>query len=347
MMVHSISQHLHTLQEQLNQSSDLQPGDVQTLIKEFSESVKQAEADWQKRNQQLEQKFLQQTLQMQQLEAELEKEKSRNRRQYQTLVQNEAKLQAMVKYSPDLITIIESDGSVRYHNPAIERILGYKPEDRINQFFADLIHPDDLPKVQAYLIELLNTSGLGKPIEYRQRRIDGSWVEMEAIGNSVLQDASLNGILLNSRPIASRPPVTPPPEPEGLETALHQLVPMMPVAMVGIDANGQVILWNPAAQDLFGWEASEVMGQELPIIPKNKLDEFKLTLAAEFNGQNKRGLTVHCIHKDNSLIGVCYWSTPLRDANLMITGILRVYKPADDQPFWAQYVKPAKHPARG
>lgn len=341
-MVSTIYQYLKTLQEQLNQLSSSRQGDVQGIITELSEYLKKTEEDWQKRNQQLEQKFLQQSLQIQQLEAELEKEKSRNRRQYQSLVQSEAKLQAIVRHSPDIITIIESDGSIRYHNPAIERILGHKPEDRINQFFGDLIHPDDLAKVQAYFIQLLEHPGIGLPIEYRQRRIDNSWVEIEAIGHSLLQDSSINGILIHSREITARKP-----KGAGIKQTFNNLVKILPLAIVGINANGQVILWNPAAENLFGWQAAEVLGQELPLIPHNQLEQFKLTLASEFNGQDKTGLTVRCIHKDDSLISVCYWSTPLYDANSnTITAILHIYKAATDEPFWAQYVRPAKHPTK-
>ncbi len=45
---------------------------------------------------------------------------------------------------------------------------------------------------------------------------------------------------------------------------LENLVASSPVATFALDADGKVSVWNPAAERLFGWQASEVIGHGLP-----------------------------------------------------------------------------------
>jgi len=36
---------------------------------------------------------------------------------------------SLVQYSSDVVMILEAHGTVRYVSPAVERVLGYRPED--------------------------------------------------------------------------------------------------------------------------------------------------------------------------------------------------------------------------
>ena len=55
-----------------------------------------------------------------------------------------------------------------------------------------------------YFGKLLEAPGIGGTIEYRKRHADGSWTYMESIGNSLLYDSSVQGIIINSREIGER-----------------------------------------------------------------------------------------------------------------------------------------------
>lgn len=48
-----------------------------------------------------------------------------------------------------------------------------------------------------------------------------------------------------------------------------------PVAIVARDRNHIVTDWNPAAEKMFGWSASEAIGHPLRIVPKNKHHEYE------------------------------------------------------------------------
>jgi PAS domain-containing protein len=40
-----------------------------------------------------------------------------------------------------------------------------------------------------------------------------------------------------------------------------------PLALWAVDLDGKVLLWNPAAERIFGWSAEEGVGRPLPVIP--------------------------------------------------------------------------------
>src|SRR5215204_6350776 len=45
--------------------------------------------------------------------------------------ESEERFRTLVQYSFDIITLLDADGTVRYVSPAVERVMGYKPEEQI------------------------------------------------------------------------------------------------------------------------------------------------------------------------------------------------------------------------
>jgi PAS domain S-box-containing protein len=118
---------------------------------------------------------------------------------------SETRLSCLMRHSSDAITIAEADGTVSYMIPAVERVLGYKPEDLIGANRWELIHPDDLPEAQRLYAEYLeNKPGSTLRAEYRMRHRDGSWRYIESISNNLLGDPDLGGIVINCRDITER-----------------------------------------------------------------------------------------------------------------------------------------------
>ena len=62
---------------------------------------------------------------------------SRGERWFRSLLQN----------SSDVVMILEADGTVRYVSSAVERVLGYQPEDFVGTLAVDYAHPEDIEYV--------------------------------------------------------------------------------------------------------------------------------------------------------------------------------------------------------
>ena len=122
----------------------------------------------------------------------------------QALQESELRFRSLVQNSSDIITILGADGTIHYESPSIERILGYKPENLVGKNVFEFVHPDDMPRIEAVFREHLPVPGSIHPLELRFRHNDGSWRTLEAIGNNLLHEPGVAGIVVNSRDISER-----------------------------------------------------------------------------------------------------------------------------------------------
>ncbi len=105
----------------------------------------------------------------------------------------------------DILTVIGADGTVRlFESPAIERVLGYRPEGQIDTNAFSWLHPDDVEQALSIFAEVLQTPGLHPPIEFRVPHADGSIRYLEHSVNNQLHDPDIRGIVISSRDITDR-----------------------------------------------------------------------------------------------------------------------------------------------
>ncbi len=82
---------------------------------------------------------------------------------------------------------------------------------------------------------------------------------------------------------------------------LGAVVRSSPGALVVVDPEGKVIMWNPAATQVFGWTEEEVLGKPPPIIPPGKEGEFRDIVARTLDGTMKSGTELKRLRKDGDL----------------------------------------------
>ncbi len=93
-----------------------------------------------------------------------------------------------------------------------------------------------------------------------------------------------------------------------------------PLAIVSLDLDGNVKMWNRGAERMFGWTASEVLGQALPTVPDNEREEYRRLLESQFHGASHIGVRVRRLTKDGRELHASLWTVPLRAASGAITG---------------------------
>ena len=120
------------------------------------------------------------------------------------LRESEERYRSLVQNTSDIITILEADGTVRYISPAVERVIGYKPEERVGINAFGSVHPDDRERALATFAEVLKKPGLHPPLEFRVPHKDGSWRYLEHVVNNLLDDPAMGGVVVNSRDITER-----------------------------------------------------------------------------------------------------------------------------------------------
>ena len=103
---------------------------------------------------------------------------------------------------------------------------------------------------------------------------------------------------------------------------LHAIVAASPVAIIALDGDGTVRMWNASAERIFGWREDEVVGRRNPTIPPELEPEYRSLVASRMQGLSQAGFETTRVRKDGTLIDVSVWSAPLRDAAGEITGIM-------------------------
>jgi PAS domain S-box-containing protein len=99
---------------------------------------------------------------------------------------------------------------------------------------------------------------------------------------------------------------------------LEAMVQASPLAIMVVNQRGEVQLWNPAAERIFGWRAAEVIGRQIPIVPEERLASFHGSLRktpAPGAVGDLRGTEVLCVRKSSGSLAFELWEAPLRDAS--------------------------------
>ncbi len=77
-----------------------------------------------------------------------------------------------------------------------------------------------------------------------------------------------------------------------------------PAAIIVLDHEGRVILWSPAAEQLFGWREDEVLGHINPVVPDEAMEEYRELLQREMQGQSALNRLCQRKRKDGTMIDV-------------------------------------------
>jgi len=110
----------------------------------------------------------------------------------------------LVAHASDMITLIDAAGTIVYASPAIERVLGYTPQEVTGTSILALLHPADVAPARAALAHAPLSGGAPVRIEARCRHRDGSWRFLDTVGTNQLADPTIGGIVLNGRDVTAR-----------------------------------------------------------------------------------------------------------------------------------------------
>lgn len=178
---------------------------------------------------------------------------------------SERRFRAVVQHASDVVTIARADGTIVYTSPSMERVLGYGPDELVGTQTRDLIHPDDVVRVETAVTDQFLSDAPEAPIEYRVRHRDGSWRVVDGVIANLLDEPGIGGIVATNRDITERIEA---------DTALRlnrerfeNLVQHSSDLISIADADGAITYISPSLKRLLGYEPHEVTGdQRQPLI---------------------------------------------------------------------------------
>jgi PAS domain S-box-containing protein len=115
------------------------------------------------------------------------------------------RFRALADHSSDIILFLDPQGTVTYINPAVERILGHKVEERIGASALEPMHPDDIkPALDKLEILATDTNSPVLQMEMRLKDKGGSWHTFETVGSNLVKDNTVEAIIIRQHDITER-----------------------------------------------------------------------------------------------------------------------------------------------
>lgn len=237
------------------------------------------------------------------------------KRAEQVIVESEARTRAIVDTAPDGILTITTDGIVTSANVPTHEMFGYGPGELIGMFAGVILsalfesaQSDQQPTDSPFRVPGLRqvTSG---------RRKDGSIIPVEvSFSRLELRDGPLvTAIVVDiSERLKS----------QSLQSRLGALVESCEDAIYGKSLDGIITSWNPAAERLYGWTASEIIGKSIIVLfPPGRSYEFDELLTRVSTGEKVQNFETVRITKDGRLIDVALTISAVRDELKDVAGI--------------------------
>jgi diguanylate cyclase (GGDEF)-like protein/PAS domain S-box-containing protein len=176
-----------------------------------------------------------------------------------TLRANEERYRNLVENSSDWIWEIDQNSIYTYCSPKCIDLLGYQTEELIGKTPFDLMPAAEAQRVGVFFHNIVLTKRAFKCLENINLHKGGHQVIMETSGTPFFdKQGGLLGYRGITRDITDRKTV---------EDQIHDSV-------VATDLEGYVTSWNKGAEQLFGFNNSEAIGQHISFVYPNKKHEF-------------------------------------------------------------------------
>lgn len=166
-------------------------------------------------------------------------------------------LSALLDYAQDNIVLLDDIGRCTYANAAVERSLGWDPEELVGEQALEFIHPEDYDEVAATFQQTIESESFTeRTVEHRFRAADDSWVWLES-RMSNLTDDQLEGYVVSSRDITDR--IEAQRDREETATRLREISAMAGDVLWLFDGDWSELLFvNPAYEELYGGTVAEL-----------------------------------------------------------------------------------------
>lgn len=231
------------------------------------------------------------------------------------LERNEARFRAMVRDSNDIMAIVDPRGRLVYASPVTERILGLDIEPLIGTDVFDLIHPEDRETARRGLQFTRDGKEGGERVELRLRRADSSWRVVEAVATNLLDDPSVEGIVISARDLTDRRHAE--AELREAQERFRSAFEHAPIGMALISIDGRLFRVNRALVQIVGRGESELLSSTLlELCHGDDRDLCREQVRRLFAGVTQSAqLEQRFVHHDGHPVWVSLSASLVRDVN--------------------------------
>lgn len=261
----------------------------------------------------------------------LEKEKAQEK-----LAKSEEKYKTLFDLSPDYVMVIDPDGNVLDINQRVEDDSGLTKAECIGKdineifklFVDDSIFEQDFmdeflarDEEQPLELKVFQGSDVGYlEMHYAPIMKEGKIFAIQIIFRNITERKNAEKALLESRERLSN-----------VNAYLEAIINASPFAIVDLYPDGRVkYLWNPAAENIFGWRRNDVLKNHLPFLNERNYEKFEYILQRALSNESKSDIELECARKDGEIIHTMMAAAPLFNADGKIQGIMATFADISD-----------------
>jgi two-component system, cell cycle sensor histidine kinase and response regulator CckA len=234
----------------------------------------------------------------------------------------------LLEAAPDAMVCVDGDGMIALVNAQTERLFGYSRAEMVGQP-VEMLVPEAVRAVHpghrsAYVADP-RPRPMGAGMELAGRRRDGTTfpaeISLSALdtGEGILVTAAVRDITSQRRMHESA-------------ARLASIIQSSHDAVIGKTLDLRVTSWNPAAEQLYGYTAEEMIGNTVEVLfPPGERERLDVMLAAVQRGERVDETLVPRIRKDGSMVTVALTLSPITDANGRITGVSTVARDVSER----------------
>ena len=237
-----------------------------------------------------------------------------------------AHLAALVQSSAVAIYSEDLSANINSWNPAAERMFGYTAAEALGQPIY-LIVPDDRLEEERDVQRRIHTGQTVDHYNTVRRRKDGTRIHVSMVASPIRTAAGvLIGVSKVARDISAQKTI------EAKLGHLAALVESSEDAIVSKSLSSIVTTWNHAAERMFGYSASEIIGQSIRlIIPDDRQAEENDVLARIGRGETIQHFETVRRRKDGTEIPVSLTVSPIHDSSGAIVGASKIARDITEQ----------------
>lgn len=174
-------------------------------------------------------------------------------------------LKDLFDHAHDLIQIVALDGTLKHVNKSWTQLLQYNTEEIIGKSIYDYLLAEDRNMYLSHREKIMSGEIQGKPIIVNLVAKNGTIIPVEGVVsvklNNEQQPMYTRGIFrdISDRLQTEKRLKQLNDRLQEREYNLQQLLIYAPDAIVVIDENSTILYWNPKAEEIFGWNADEVV----------------------------------------------------------------------------------------
>ncbi|MBD1878985.1 MULTISPECIES: ATP-binding protein [unclassified Coleofasciculus] len=131
-------------------------------------------------------------------------ERRKRREAEQALRENDERFRLLIENALDIIAVLDTDGTIYYTSPSVEKVLGYEPEELVSKNLYDFIHPENVVRVIQTLNQAVENPNITLSIEFKVLHQNGFWQILEAICKNFIPHSGIPRIVVNCRDITER-----------------------------------------------------------------------------------------------------------------------------------------------